>query len=84
MTSSIAAPVRSASRHVAIAAAGSAIVFLLATAALLNALLSPAPLPFELRNAAVVAHLSSVMAALPLGIAQLLLPKGTMRHRTLG
>lgn len=61
-----------------------AIVFLLATAALLNAWLAKAPMPDSLRETAVVAHLTSVLLALPLGISQLLLPKGTFRHRTVG
>ena len=67
-----------------LAIGGSAIVFLLATAGLLNMWLSHAPLPEALRIGAVVAHLSTVLLALPLGIAQVLLPKGTFRHRTVG
>ncbi|MEP6473670.1 MAG: DUF2306 domain-containing protein [Gemmatimonadota bacterium] len=69
---------------VAMALAGSGIVFLLAAAGLLNGLVSPLPIPDDLRSAAVVAHLGSVLLALPLGISQLLLPKGTFRHRTVG
>ena len=61
-----------------------AAVFLVAGAALLNMLLSHAVIPSDLRKVAVVAHLASVMAALPLGISQLVLPKGTIRHRTVG
>ncbi len=68
----------------AAAVAGGAVVFLLASAALLNGMFAAQPLPAELRRGAVVAHLVSVMAALPLGVAQLLLPKGTFRHRTVG
>jgi uncharacterized membrane protein len=68
----------------AVAVVGGAVVFLLASAALLNAWLSGAPIPDDLRHAAVVAHLASVMLALPLGLSQLLLPKGTARHRAVG
>lgn len=68
----------------AAAVGGGAIVFLLASAALLNAIFAAAPLPAELRHGAVIAHLATVMAALPLGVAQLLLPKGTFRHRVAG
>ena len=68
----------------AAAVAGGAIVFLLATAGLLNAWLAKAPMPEAFRNAAVVAHLTIVLLALPLGISQVLLPKGTFRHRTVG
>jgi uncharacterized membrane protein len=67
-----------------VAIAGSAIVFLLASAALLNALLTGRALPEDLRNAAVAAHLSTVLAALPLAVSQLVLPKGTLRHRIVG
>lgn len=67
-----------------IALVGGAVVFLLATASLLNAWLSGAPIPDSLRQTAVVAHLASVLLALPLGISQLILPKGTLRHRTVG
>jgi len=67
-----------------IALVGGAIVFLLATAGLLNMWLSRAPIPDSLRLTAVVAHLATVLLALPLGISQLLLPKGTFRHRTVG
>ncbi len=41
-------------------------------------------MPSDLRGAAVVAHLVSVMLALPLGVSQLVLPKGTFRHRIVG
>jgi uncharacterized membrane protein len=68
----------------AIALVGGVIVFLLASAGLLNAGLRGDPIPDSLRQAAVVAHLSTVLLALPLGISQLLLPKGTFRHRTVG
>jgi uncharacterized membrane protein len=68
----------------AISVVGGAIVFLLATAALLNAWLGAAPLPHAFRGGAVIAHLASVMLALPLGVSQLVLPKGTVRHATVG
>lgn len=68
----------------AVAVVGSAIVFLLAIAALLNGALSSQPMPRDLRGGAVVAHLASVLLALPLGASQLLLPKGTIRHRAVG
>jgi uncharacterized membrane protein len=64
--------------------AGSAIVFLLALAGLANAFLTSAPMPDALRKGAVIAHLTTVFAALPLGLSQLVLPKGTMRHRIVG
>src|SRR5581483_8838879 len=67
-----------------VAIAGGAIVFLLAVAGLGNAWLARHPMPETLRSAAVVAHLSTVLLALPLGISQLVLPKGTFRHRTVG
>jgi uncharacterized membrane protein len=53
-------------------------------AVLLNMLLAGLPLPADLRSTAVIAHLVSVLLALPLGISQLVLPKGTLRHRTVG
>ncbi len=68
----------------ALGLAGSGIVFLLASAGLANALVSRLPIPDDLRQGAVAAHLGSVMLALPLGISQLVLPKGTLRHRTVG
>jgi uncharacterized membrane protein len=64
--------------------AGGAGVFLLATAGLANAWLARTPMPDALRSAAVVAHLSTVLLALPLGVSQIVLPKGTFRHRTVG
>ncbi|HEX2802083.1 MAG TPA: hypothetical protein VHN73_08475, partial [Phenylobacterium sp.] len=67
-----------------VAVVGSSIVLLLAAAALLNGAFSAEPLPADLRKGAVVAHLASVLLALPLGISQLVLPKGTIRHRTVG
>ena len=67
-----------------LAIVGSSIVFLLAAAGLLNAMVARAALPSDLRGGAVVAHLASVMLALPLGVSQLVLPKGTVRHRTVG
>ncbi len=84
MSTAVSPPVDRARPFVALAAVGSVIVFLLASAALLNALLAHDPLPADLRNAAVVAHLSSILLALPLGVSQLVLPKGTFRHRTVG
>jgi uncharacterized membrane protein len=63
---------------------GTAIVLLLATAGIGNALLTAAPMPPAFGKAAVIAHLATVFLALPLGIAQLVLPKGTFRHRTVG
>ncbi len=67
-----------------IAVVGSAIVFLLAAAGIGNALLTHAEMPDALRKGAVIAHLTTVFLALPLGISQLVLPKGTIRHRTVG
>jgi uncharacterized membrane protein len=64
--------------------AGSAAILLLALAGLLNMAFARVPMPSDLRNAAVVAHLTSVLLALPLGLSQLVLPKGTIRHRTVG
>jgi uncharacterized membrane protein len=63
---------------------GSTIVLLLATAGLLNLVVAHRPIPDSLRSGVVIAHLSSVMLALPIGISQLVLPKGTFRHRTVG
>jgi uncharacterized membrane protein len=63
---------------------GSAIVLLLATAALLNLLIAHRPIPDAFRSGSVIAHLTSVMLALPIGISQLVLPKGTFRHKTVG
>jgi len=68
----------------AFAVAGGAIVFLLAIAGLANAWLAHAPLPDAFRNVAVIAHVATVLLALPLGVSQILLPKGTFRHRTVG
>ena len=67
-----------------VALLGGVIVFLLATAGLSNLVLAHRPMPDALRSGVVWAHLGSVMLALPIGISQLLLPKGTVRHRTLG
>jgi uncharacterized membrane protein len=75
---------RTANLMQGLALVGSAIVFLLATAGLANAWLHAAPIPDSLRQTAVVAHLTSVLLALPLGVSQLVLPKGTFRHRTVG
>ncbi|MEO8927480.1 MAG: hypothetical protein ABI306_10005, partial [Caulobacteraceae bacterium] len=49
-----------------------------------NGVFSSVPMPNDLRKSAVIAHLVTVMAALPLGVSQLVLPKGTLRHRTVG
>ena len=67
-----------------VAFAGGAIVFLLALAALANMVLTGAHVPGALHQGAVIAHLVTVLLALPLGLSQLALPKGTMRHRTVG
>jgi uncharacterized membrane protein len=67
-----------------VAVAGAAGVFLLAMAGLANTWLARAPMPDAFRSAAVVAHLSTVLLALPLGVSQLVLPKGTFRHKTVG
>jgi uncharacterized membrane protein len=67
-----------------IAVVGSVIVFLLALAGVANALLTHAAMPDALRKGAVITHLATVFLALPLGISQLVLPKGTIRHRTVG
>ncbi len=58
-----------------VAVVGSSIVLLLACAALANAALQGAAMPYVLRRGAVIAHL---------GISQLVLPKGTIRHRVVG
>jgi uncharacterized membrane protein len=63
---------------------GSAIVFLLALAGLANAWLTHAVMPAALKKGAVIAHLTTVFLALPLGLSQLVLPKGTLRHRVIG
>ena len=82
----IAAPPRSklSLAREGVALAGGAVVFLLAAAGLGNAWLAREPMPEDLRDAAVVAHLTTVLIALPLGLSQLVLPKGTFRHRTVG
>jgi uncharacterized membrane protein len=67
-----------------IAVAGGSLVFLLAAAGIGNALLAHRPMPEVFRNAAIVTHLATVLAAVPLGLSQLVLPKGTLRHRTVG
>jgi uncharacterized membrane protein len=67
-----------------VAVIGGAVVFLLATAALANMALSHVATPDSLKGLAVAAHLTTVLAALPLGISQLVLPKGTLRHRIVG
>ena len=67
-----------------IAVVGSAVVFLLAIAALGHMALSGLKTPAPLKQTAVVVHLATVLLALPIGISQLVLPKGTIRHRTLG
>jgi uncharacterized membrane protein len=67
-----------------VAVAGSASVFLLAVAGIANAWLARAPMPDAFKDAAVAAHLSTVLLALPLGVSQLVLPKGTFRHKAVG
>jgi uncharacterized membrane protein len=68
-----------------VAVVGSSIVFLLALAALGNMIvLQNATPPPALRQGVVIAHLATVLLALPLGVSQLVLPKGTMRHRIVG
>ncbi len=67
-----------------IALVRSAVVFLLTVAALGNMAFSGLKVPGPFRNAAVIVHLGTVLLALPLGIAQLVLPKGTLRHRAMG
>ncbi len=67
-----------------IAVVGSAVVFLLTVAALGNMAFSGLNIPGPLRRGAVIVHLCTVLLALPLGIAQLVLPKGTLRHRAMG
>jgi len=83
----VAAPARSKLAPTVVqgvAVAGGAGVFLLAVAGIANAWLARTPMPEAFRSAAVVAHLSTVLLALPLGVSQLVLPKGTFRHRTVG
>jgi uncharacterized membrane protein len=67
-----------------IALIGSIAVALPATAGLLAALVSGQPLPAPFRLAAVNVHIAAVLAAMPLGVVQLVAPKGTFNHRTLG
>jgi uncharacterized membrane protein len=67
-----------------VAVVGATIVFLLTCAALANAEVRHLVLPDALRKGAVIVHLSTVLLALPLGISQLVLPKGTTRHRIVG
>lgn len=66
------------------AVVGSAIVFLLALAGLANAWIGRQPMPEPLKEAAVAVHLATVLAALPLGIMQVIFPKGTRLHRVIG
>ena len=84
MTETPVFPADKPSALLPLALVGSAVVFLLAAAGLLNLLIAHRPIPDAFRLGAVVAHLTSVMLALPLGISQLVLPKGTFRHRTIG
>jgi uncharacterized membrane protein len=63
---------------------GSAIVFLLAIAGLLNLVLARRALPGDLRQAGIIVHLATVLLALPLGAAQLVMRKGGLRHRVMG
>ena len=67
-----------------VAVAGGSIVFLLTCAALANAEARHLALPDALKKGAVIVHLSTVFFALPLGVSQLVLPKGTVRHRVAG
>jgi uncharacterized membrane protein len=80
----VSAPLERVSPLQALIVAGGAAVFLLACAGLANMALAGAPAPEALRSAAVVAHLTTVLLALPLGLSQLVLPKGTIRHRAVG
>lgn len=66
------------------AALGCAVVFLLALAALGQTLLRHADIPPVFGKAAVLAHFATVLAALPLAASQIVLPKGTTRHRAVG
>lgn len=84
MTVAAARPIDRLSPLQAAAVMGSAAIFLLAGAGLANMALSHAEPPEVFKNASVAAHLATVMAALPLGISQLVLPKGTVRHRIVG
>lgn len=68
----------------ALVVVGTSAVFLLALAGLGNAWLSHVAMPAILKRGTVVLHLTTVFMALPLGISQLLLPKGTLRHRVVG
>ncbi|MEO8925680.1 MAG: hypothetical protein ABI306_00835, partial [Caulobacteraceae bacterium] len=77
MTATSSPSTKAPRRLEAIAVVGSSAVFLLAAAALLNGVFSSVPMPNDLRKSAVIAHLVTVMAALPLGVSQLVLPKGT-------
>jgi uncharacterized membrane protein len=65
-------------------ASGSAIVLLLAAAGLLNLAFSRQAAPSDLRDVGIIVHLVTVLLALPLGAAQLLMPKGGIRHRQMG
>lgn len=67
-----------------ICVAGGSAVLLLALAGLLNYVMAKAALPGELRNVAITAHLVTILLALPLGISQIVLPKGGLRHRVIG
>jgi uncharacterized membrane protein len=84
VTGTISNPSNRGSTAQTLIVAGGAAVFLLACAGLGNMAFARSPPPANLRNAAVIAHLASVLLALPLGMSQLLMPKGTMRHRTVG
>jgi uncharacterized membrane protein len=84
MTAASSNPLHRVSALQTLIVAGGVAVLLLACAGLANMALSRAAPPADLRNAAVIAHLTTVLLALPLGLSQLLLPKGTIRHRTVG
>jgi uncharacterized membrane protein len=64
--------------------AGSAIVLLLALAGLLNLLLARRSMPSDFRDVSIVVHLVTVLLAVPLGAAQLIMRKGGLRHRVMG
>jgi uncharacterized membrane protein len=84
MVNATVTPSKRPSGVIALVVVLSAVVFLLACAGLLNAAVGRAPMPRELGKAAIAVHLTTILLALPLGVSQLVLPKGTLRHRTLG
>jgi uncharacterized membrane protein len=68
----------------AIGVVGCSIVLLLATAALVNQLLSGEEWPEGFRQIAITTHFAAIFAVLPLTIIQVLMPKGTLPHRVIG